>query len=1344
MQAQTAHFSGVQNPLGSGLSSPGGVAVDGSGNVYIADTSNNRILKETLDSGAYTQSTVVSSGLLNPQGVAVDGSGNLYIADTGNSRVLIETLSAGSYTQSVVGSGLLNPQGVAVDGSGNVYIADTGNDQVLIETLSGGIYTQNIVVNSGLSGPGGVAVDGSGNVYIANTGLGQVLLETLSLGTYSPTTVAGGLSGVQGVAVDASGNVYAADGGGGPPSKLFVETPLLGGGYTQSTLGTGLLLPGGVAVDASGNIYVADTGNSRVLKIQLTANFGSVNVGSTSSVISMPFTFDTGGVIYSVAALTQGIMGLDFENAGTGTCITLSHTYNPGDNCTVDVTFTPHFPGLRYGAAQLWSASTGYVVAYGLGVGIGLGPQATFLPGTQSGVDRGFEAPFGIALDSQGDVFVADQGAGILYEEALSGGIYSRQTVDSALSSITGVAIDGAGNLYVASLNGSVVKETPQAFRGGFTQTTIVSGLGNLDGNAVDAAGNLYITAYSDNLAYKFTVQADGSYVTTTFGSAFSGPTGIAVDAGGNVYVSNDYNNGGSAGTAGDIYKETLQADGSYVQTTVVTGFGEPESVVVDPNGNLYIGDTQAQTVYKEELQPDGSYIQSTIASSLPNLWWIAVDQAGNLYLSQRTSPSGIESKITVAAPPTLSFASTNVGSISSDSPQTVTLSNIGNAPLVFPVPLSGSNPSVTRNFALNGAVATPCPLVEAGASSPGSLAANSACLLPVSFAPLDSGGDFGSVVLTDTNLNAAGPDYATQTVSLFGTGVALPASQLVLTGVPASVVAGANLGTVTVLVENSQGIVVTTSTASVTVTITGPGDYSQMVIGSAVNGVVSLNLSSLVLATAGVYTVTATSSGLSPSVAMVTVTANTHLELDGVAPTVASGGNLGIITVSVENGNGTVATSSTASITVTITGPNEYSQTATAAAVNGVATFNLSSFALAATGTYTVSATSPNIPSDTSTVTVTAATTTATVTTLLAVPNPAIAGQPVTLTATVAPAPTGSPAGTVSFYHGSTLLGSIAVNSSGIAAFTTSSLPTGALIMTAAYSGNAGFGGSTSSALTETVVAAAPVTTTTTLTVSPDPAFDGQPATLTATVSPAPTGSPAGTVSFYSGTTLLGMGTLDASGVATFTSGSLVVGADSLTAVYAGDAGFAASTSAALTLTVTTSFSVTAPTTAVPVAPGGAVTVDLTVPPLGGAFNSVVTLSASGLPAGATATFNPPTVTPGSAGAPSVMTIQLATLAAGIPANLPADHPKLPAAPFAIVIGLFGTGLSAVFGRKRSSRQFALVLLLTSLGVTASVLTGCGGGFQNSQTPAGNYTITVTGTSGSFHASTTVTLAVQ
>ena len=184
------------------------------------------------------------------------------------------------------------------------------------------------------------------------------------------------------------------------------------------------------------------------------------------------------------------------------------------------------------------------------------------------------------------------------------------------------------------------------------------------------------------------------------------------------------------------------------------------------------------------------------------------------------------------------------------------------------------------------------------------------------------------------------------------------------------------------------------------------------------------------------------------------------------------------------------------------------------------------------------------------------------------------------------------------------------------------------------------------------------------------------------------------------------------------------------------------ASTSLAVSETVMAAFTVTGPSTPVSVAPGGAATFALTVPPLGGPFDNVVTLSATGLPPGATATFNPPTVTPGTDGAPTVLTIQLATLAAGIPSrDIPANHRRLPVVPFSLAFVLFG----AVLGRKRIPRTLVLALALTGLGVTASLLTGCGGGFENTPvTPAGNYTVTVTGTSGSFQASTTVTMVVQ
>ena len=103
------------------------IAVDGSGNVYIADNARNLIYKETLSGGGYTQSTVPTGALNDPCSVAVDGSGNLYIVDCGNYRVLKETLSAGSYSESIVASFTVGigtgPGAVAVDGAGNLYIS---------------------------------------------------------------------------------------------------------------------------------------------------------------------------------------------------------------------------------------------------------------------------------------------------------------------------------------------------------------------------------------------------------------------------------------------------------------------------------------------------------------------------------------------------------------------------------------------------------------------------------------------------------------------------------------------------------------------------------------------------------------------------------------------------------------------------------------------------------------------------------------------------------------------------------------------------------------------------------------------------------------------------------------------------------------------------------------------------------------------------------------------------------------------------------------------------------------------------------------------------------------------
>ena len=674
--APTAHFSVGEITVASGLNSLYGVAVDGNGNLYVANALTNQVLKETLSGGVYTQSTV-GSALNLPQGVAVDGSGNVYIADTGNNRVLKETPSGNTYIQSVVVTAIGTfPEGVAVDINGNVYIADYGDGQVVKETPGpGGIYAQTVVPTPGLHLQVAVAVDAQGNVYIADSGNNEVEKETLSGGTYTQSLVTESASGPRGVAVDAQGNVYVTDSG---DALVLKDTPVAGA-YSETTLlYIGLEDPYGIAVDGSGNnVYVADNGLRSVLKVLLPpANFGSVNALSTSPAIPLTFIFDTGGTLGTPAVLTLGAANRDFRDTGAGTCSSNlpSHTYRAGDYCNINVTIIPESSGVILGAAELLDSS-GNVLATAPLTATGVGPQVTFVPGTPATLASALSEPLGVAVDGSGNVFVVAVGNDTVYKETLSGGpgprVYSQTTILSGLLAPADLAVDGSGNLYIP--NASVVyKETLS--NGVYSKSTVVTGLTSLLGIAVDGEGNLYLASGGGHV-FKETL-TNGSYNQTQIGTGFTSPSGVAVDGSGNVYITDT--------SSGDVYKETLQASGSYLQSTVATAISTPQSVAVDGGGNLYIAAAGTGDVYKEALQADGSYVQTTMASGLPSLGWVALDRNGNLYVSNEAA-SGSVSKIDVADGSALTFAATAVGSTSSDSPQTVTVSNIGTAALSFP-----------------------------------------------------------------------------------------------------------------------------------------------------------------------------------------------------------------------------------------------------------------------------------------------------------------------------------------------------------------------------------------------------------------------------------------------------------------------------------------------------------------------------------------------------------------------------------------------------------------------------------------------------------------------------------
>ncbi|WP_445752727.1 NHL domain-containing protein [Polaribacter sp.] len=317
-QINVSTFAGLGSGYADGtgtaarFKNPFGVAVDVSGTVYVADEGNHKIRKITPsgDVTTFAGSTIgyadgigTAAKFIYPTGVAVDASGNVYVAEQANHKIRKITPTgevstfAGSIGGYADGTGTAarfnNPYGVAVDTSGNVYVADESNHKIrkitpdgVVTTFAGSTagYADGTGTAAQFYFPTGLAVDDSGNVYVADYNNNRIRKIT---STGVVTTLAGGTQGSadgtgtaaqfnhpKGIALDASGNVYVADYDSNRIRKItpIGEVTTLAGSTYGFVDGTGTEAkfrnPTGLAIDnASGIMYIADYNNHRIRKI---------------------------------------------------------------------------------------------------------------------------------------------------------------------------------------------------------------------------------------------------------------------------------------------------------------------------------------------------------------------------------------------------------------------------------------------------------------------------------------------------------------------------------------------------------------------------------------------------------------------------------------------------------------------------------------------------------------------------------------------------------------------------------------------------------------------------------------------------------------------------------------------------------------------------------------------------------------------------------------------------------------------------------------------------------------------------------------------------------------------
>jgi len=474
----------------------------------------------------------------------------------------------------------------------------------------------------------------------------------------------------------------------------------------------------------------------------------------------------------------------------------------------------------------------------------------------------------------------------------------------------------------------------------------------------------------------------------------------------------------------------------------VGSGLAQPSGVAVDGAGNVFIADRGNSRVVEV---PAGGGAQTTVGSGLDQPAGVAVDGAGDVFIAD--SLDNRVAELQRSQPPTLSFASTPVGATSSDSPQSISIQNIGNLPLDAVAP----GLTVGTNF-----VQVPGPGSLADCTSAFALTPGAACNLSISFEPQSIGNFQSAATFTDNALNAAA---AIQSVTLLGDGIPNTATTTTLTS-------SANPS------DLNQPV-----TFTATVTAQNDGSPTGKVVfynGSKAigSGPVAGNTAAFTTPSlaAGSHQITGKYSGdtffLGSTSPVLTQTVKklvfTVTTLSGVSPNPTVYGEPVILTATVTGG--------TTTPTGTVTFLQGAVKLGAGTLANGTASYTTKATQLAV-GTYQITASYGGSASDGASASQPVALVVnqaATATVLTSSQNPSNYGQPVTFTAIVSPQFGGAVAGTVTFYNGATVLKKVSL-SGGAAAYATTALKVGVHSITATYNGSTQFDGSSGS-LTQTV----------------------------------------------------------------------------------------------------------------------------------------------------------------------------------------------------------------------------------------------------------------------------------